>query len=74
MRVEKPIGEPTKIMPIIATLPYRIILEEGEGLEETPIYDPERQRTVYAGRNDSTSRMHDSASWFPTKSDTKKDD
>ena len=78
MRIEK-LAEPTdKVVPVIAALPYRISMDEESDLDPVT-YDPATQRTIFAGgRNFSTSREDDSASYgfmnLKSKSDTKKDD
>lgn len=75
MQVQKYHDASRKTLPVIAALPYRIEVGDQEFPEDVPTYDPSQQRTIYAGRDYSTSREHDSAGGlFSTKSDTKKDD
>jgi hypothetical protein len=65
------------VVPLLAALPYAVILEPGEDIREESSYDPTSQRTVYAdGKRDySTSREEDSAGGLlSSKPDTKKDD
>jgi hypothetical protein len=63
-------------MPLIAALPYRIVLD-GPDVENSVRYNPETQLSVFAGRRDySTCREDESINPFfgKSKSDTKKDD
>ncbi len=80
MRVDKHQECSEKVIPVIAALPYRIQYdrdEAEEALADVPTYDPSQQRTIYAGRDYSTSRSEDSAGGGiiqKTRNDTKKDD
>jgi hypothetical protein len=63
-------------MPLIAALPYRVVLDSPDGFAPFT-YDPETQLSVFAGGRDfSTCREDESV--YPlfgkSKSDTKKDD
>jgi len=63
-------------MPLVAALPYKVVLE-GPDVENPLAYDPETQISVFAGRRDySTCREDESVGGFfsKSKSDTKKDD
>ena len=63
-------------MPLIAALPYRVVLD-GPDVENPVTYNPETQISVFAGRRDySTCREDESICPFfgKSKSDTKKDD
>ena len=76
MQILKHNSTTSDVIPLISALPYSVILEEGEVMQDEFVYDPTSQRTVYqAGRDYSTSRSDDSAGGiFSSKSDTKKDD
>lgn len=76
MRTEKLVCNSSAIMPVIAALPYSIIMEEKE-VSTIGDYDPKLQKTIYAmGRDYSTCRVDESVWPFlgKSKSDTKKDD
>lgn len=61
------------VIPLIAALPYGVVLDAPD--EARIEYDPMAQLTRYAGRDFSTSRYDESAGGiFSSKSDTKKDD
>jgi len=63
-------------MPLIAAIPYRVVLD-GPDVENPVTYNPETQISVFAGRRDfSTCREDESVNPFfgKSKSDTKKDD
>ena len=62
-------------MPLIAALPYRVVLD-GPDVENPFTYNPETQISVFASRRDySICRDDESAGcFFESKSDTKKDD
>jgi hypothetical protein len=74
MRVQKMVDDDSHVVPLIAALPYAIeadIDAAAIALE----YDPIAQRTIYSGKDYSTSREDDSAGGiFSSKNDTKKDD
>jgi hypothetical protein len=63
-------------MPLIAALPYRVVVDGP--CEENPVtYDPETQISVFAGRRDfSTCRVDESVNplFGRSQSDTQKDD
>ena len=64
------------VMPLIAALPYRVVLDDPD-VENTVTYNPEAQISVFAGRRDfSTCREDESVNplFGRSKSDTKKDD
>ncbi len=63
------------VMPLIAALPYRVVLD-GPDVETSVTYNPETQLSVFASRRDySTCRQDESAGgFFQSKSDTQKDD
>lgn len=63
-------------MPLIAAIPYRVVLD-GPDVENPVTYNAETQVSVFAGRRDfSTCREDESVSPFfgKSKSDTKRDD
>lgn len=63
-------------MPLIAAIPYRVVLD-GPDVENPVTYNPATQISVFAGRRDfSTCREDESVNPFfgKSKSDTKKDD
>ena len=75
MQLTKHANTSSDVLPLLAALSYTITLDTEEDMAEASDYDPTNQRTVYAmGRDYSTCRMDDSAGWFPSKNDTKKDD
>ena len=76
MQLVKQSNTSPDVMPLLAALPYSVILDKGEDMMEASSYDPTSQRTMYAvGRNYSTSREDDSVfNIGRTKNDTKKDD
>lgn len=76
MEVTKLTLDSSAAMPLIAALPYRVVLD-GPDVENPVIYDAESQISVFAGRRDfSTCREDESVGGFFSKSrsDTKKDD
>lgn len=63
-------------MPLIAALPYRVVVD-GPCEENTVTYNPETQFSVFAGGRDfSTCRVDESVNplFGKSKSDTQKDD
>lgn len=61
-------------IPLIAALPFALALSSAE-TGASFNYNPVTQVTTFrSGRNFSTCREDDSVGWFPSKSDTKKDD
>jgi hypothetical protein len=76
MQVTKLAFASSAAMPLIAALPYRVVLD-GPDVENPVTYNPETQISVFAGRRDySTCREDESVNPFfgKSKSDTKKDD
>lgn len=75
MNVTKLTLTPQATMPLIAALPYRVVID-GPDAETPYTYNPDTQVTMFASRRDfSTCREDESAGgWFSSKSDTKKDD
>ncbi len=74
MKTVKLVDQTDVVMPVIAALPYSIVLEDNELMEEGN-YNPELQLTTNMGRDYSTSSSDDSAGGiFSSKRDTKKDD
>lgn len=66
-----------KVIPLMAALPYKIVLENTESSEENIKYNPILQYTIVAGGDYSTSREDESVGMRFTpasRSDTKKDD
>jgi len=76
MRVTKLRVETASAIPLIAALPYGIMIEPSDALDAGFAYDPTTQTTRMSGRRDfSTCREDESAGGlFQSKSDTKKDD
>jgi len=73
MNVTKECIQTTRVIPLMAALPYRIAADEPEG--SPPVYDPKSQLTRFASRDFSTCREDESVfSLFASKADTKKDD
>ncbi len=62
------------VIPLMAALPYAITADDPD--EGPVLYDPDAQRTVFAGRNFSTSRYDESVNpiFGKSRSDTQKDD
>ncbi len=63
-------------MPLIAALPYRVVLD-GPDHDSALTYNPETQLSVFAGHRDfSTCRVDESVNpiFGKSKSDTQKDD
>jgi hypothetical protein len=76
MEVTKLMLPSNAAMPLIAALPYRVVLD-GPDVESPFTYNPETQISVFASRRDySTCREDESVGGFfaKSKSDTKKDD
>ena len=76
MQVTKLVFASSAAMPLIAALPYRVVLD-GPDVENPVTYNPETQISVFAGRRDySTCREDESVNPFfgKSKSDTRKDD
>jgi len=63
------------MLPFIAALPYRVIVDDND-TESGFTYNPETQISVFAGRRDFSTCREDESVWsiFSSKSDTKKDD
>lgn len=73
MHVEKLIEKSDKVIPVMAAIPYRISIDDED--EEGALYDPQTQRTLFAGKGYCTCRRDESTGgFFSSKSDTKKDD
>jgi hypothetical protein len=73
MNVTKVSVKTDAVIPLIAALPYGVVLDAPD--TERVQYDPIVQLTRYAGRDFSTSRYDESVGGlFSSKSDTKKDD
>ena len=63
-------------MPLIAALPYAVVVD-GPEAEQPFTYDPATQLTRFAGRRDFSTCREDESVWGvfkPSRSDTKKDD
>ena len=74
MRVEKLIDLTDAEMPIISALPFSILLDEKEIIDDGN-YNPALQLSSITAGNSSYCREDDSAGYFTnSKSDTKKDD
>ena len=74
MRTEKLVDQRDVVMPVIAALPFAIILEESELIDEGT-YNPTLQLASKITISSSYCREDDSAGyWTNSKSDTKKDD
>lgn len=74
----KTINTSNSIIPVIASLPYSISIEENE-VSNNLDYNPLLQKTIYSmGRDYSTCREDESVRTIfifdPSKSDTKRDD
>lgn len=76
MTTEKLVINSSAVMPVIAALPYSILMEENE-VATMGNYNPKLQQTIFAvSSGSSTCRNDDSINRFPmgSKSDTSKDD
>jgi hypothetical protein len=76
MEVTKLMLHSNATMPLIAALPYRVVLDDPD-VESAFTYNPETQISVFAGRRDfSICREDESVNplFGKSKSDTKKDD
>jgi hypothetical protein len=74
MQITKVTDTSTRVIPLIAALPFEIEVDDRK-VAAPGIYDPDSQITIRAGRDYSTCREDDSAGGiFSTKADTKKDD
>lgn len=76
MTIEKRLIRDSKVLPVIAALPY-LITALREETESVYSYDPSTQLTMFAGgRNYSTCRYDESVNpiFGKSRSDTQKDD
>lgn len=76
MIVEKKLNIESRIIPLIAALPYKITFHSAESDTVDQVnYDPRSQRNIHTKHDYSTCRRDDSIDHFiSTKSDTKRDD